>query len=63
MTQGEAKILSETYFNRALIYILMALVAVFIFQDLTFRWVVGVIWGVSSALNLYKSYQFERMSI
>ena len=63
MTQGEAKILSEMYFNQALIYVVLTLIAVFFFQDLTFRWVAGVIWGASSVLNFYRSYQFERTSM
>lgn len=62
MTQGEAKILSEMYYTRALIYMVLTLIAVFFFQDLTFRWVAGVIWGAFSVLNFYRSCQFERIS-
>jgi len=62
MTQGEAKILSETYFNRALLFLVFMEFASKV-ENQVMRTVTVALLGICIAANVYRSYQFERMSM
>jgi hypothetical protein len=62
MTQGEAKILGETYFNRALLFLVFVEFASKV-EDMVARTVISALLVFCAMANVYRSYQFERMSI
>ena len=62
MTQGEAKILGETYFNRALLFLVFVEFASKV-EDVVARTAISALLVICVMANVYRSYQFERMSI